>query len=278
MASADDFLDRLAAHVSSLGDPSEILVEGLCFSIEQLPREAYLGLMLATGRRSAFDLGTTSATAVEFAKALLRRLPIDWQVVGMDDGRIEELVEFMLRLLQSFIIDPGDPPRTGVELRSFIAHWMSPALVPPPSTDMETGVHAGRNDPRRLWRTRKSRRRVALLAARRKLHCLDALAAMQVTRGRRFILVPPSSPAWGAAPRRISRNGFPRGPQARIGRRAAPTTSRQLGENRAIGSWRQAAIRRGPDAQGDCVPREPGFPKGFPNWRRWNPTSRCVRV
>ena len=138
VASADDFLDRLAGHVSSLGDPSEILVEGLCFSIEQLPREAYLGLMLATGRRSAFVLGTTSPTAVQFAKALLHRLPIDWQAVGMDDGRIEELVEFMLRLLQSFIIDPGDPPRTGADLRSFIAHWMSPALVPPPSTDMET--------------------------------------------------------------------------------------------------------------------------------------------
>jgi hypothetical protein len=34
----------------------------------------------------------------------------------------------MLRILQSFMIDPGRPPRTGTALREHLRRWIAPVL------------------------------------------------------------------------------------------------------------------------------------------------------
>ena len=42
---------------------------------------------------------------------MLEATAVDWQAVGFPTtGALDELVQFMLRILQSLLIDPGDPP------------------------------------------------------------------------------------------------------------------------------------------------------------------------
>jgi len=58
----------------------------------------------------------------------LQRFDVDWAAAGFAEGRLDELVEIMLRTLQSLIVDPGRPPRTGPELRRFLEDWIAPSV------------------------------------------------------------------------------------------------------------------------------------------------------
>ena len=40
-----------------------------------------------------------------------------------------QLVEQMLRSLQSFLVDPGAPPRSGADLRRYLHRWVGPAVT-----------------------------------------------------------------------------------------------------------------------------------------------------
>ncbi len=70
----------------------------------------------------------TSDLAIGFGKSILRRFDIDWAAVGFDDEVFDQLVEFMLRTLQSFIIDPGGPSRHDSGLRTYLRAWVAPAV------------------------------------------------------------------------------------------------------------------------------------------------------
>ena len=122
------FLDGLAAHVRSIHDPAEAVVEGIAYTLERLPRERYLGLLLTPGKASAFSAGVTSDMALSFGRAILERFDVDWSSVGIVDADLDQLVEFMLRIVQSLVVDPGRPPRVGAELRDFLRRWVAPAL------------------------------------------------------------------------------------------------------------------------------------------------------
>jgi len=123
------FLERVEQHLARRrGTPAELVVEGLAFTLEQLPREPYLGLLLTPGRLSAFSQGVTSTTALALGRAMIERYPIDWSVHGFDDHALDELVEQTLRLTQSFVIDPGTPPRRGRALRDYLTRWLAPAV------------------------------------------------------------------------------------------------------------------------------------------------------
>jgi hypothetical protein len=41
---------------------------------------------------------------------------------------LDELVEVMLRTLQSLIVDPGRPARNGAKLRRFLQNWIAPSV------------------------------------------------------------------------------------------------------------------------------------------------------
>ncbi|BDU00500.1 hypothetical protein IFM12276_35280 [Nocardia sputorum] len=55
-------------------------------------------------------------------------MAVDWARAGIDDDRLDELVEHMPRIVQSFVIDPGRPPRSGAGLRRNLATWVAPAV------------------------------------------------------------------------------------------------------------------------------------------------------
>ncbi|UGT57617.1 TetR/AcrR family transcriptional regulator [Nocardia asteroides] len=128
LAEAGRFLDVLAAHLDRIRDPADAVVEGIAYTLECLPEDRYLGLLLTPGRAGALSAGVTSDTALAFGRSILERFAVDWERAGIDSARLDELVEHMLRIVQSFVLDPGRPPRRGTELRAYLTTWVAPAL------------------------------------------------------------------------------------------------------------------------------------------------------
>jgi AcrR family transcriptional regulator len=125
---ASGFLDRLAEHLEGITDPEEAVAEGIATALEWLPEDKHMGLLLRPGRASAFSQTVTSDEALRFANSLLRRFDVDWAGLGFADGDLDELAEHLLRIIQSFVIDPGRPPRRGMELRNYLRRWVGAAL------------------------------------------------------------------------------------------------------------------------------------------------------
>jgi hypothetical protein len=87
-----------------------------------------MGLLLGPDRAGAFSADVTSDIAVKFARTMLGRFDVDWAGIGFADDDLDELAEHLLRIIQSFVIDPGRPPKTGAKLRRYLRRWVAPAL------------------------------------------------------------------------------------------------------------------------------------------------------
>jgi AcrR family transcriptional regulator len=124
------FLDRLEVHLSGHpGSPADVVVEGIAFTLERLPHEPYLGLLLTPGRISLIGQNFTSRMALSLGRTMIERLPVDWAAHGFDSAELDELVELALRITHSFVVDPGTPPRSGLELRGYLTRWIAPAIT-----------------------------------------------------------------------------------------------------------------------------------------------------
>lgn len=128
LTEAGRFLDVLATHLDQIRDPAAAVVEGIAYTLECLPEDRYLSLLLTPRRAGTFSAGVTSDTALTFGRAILERFAVDWHRAGITSERLDELVEHMLRIVQSFVLDPGRPPRRGPELRAYLNTWVAPAL------------------------------------------------------------------------------------------------------------------------------------------------------
>jgi AcrR family transcriptional regulator len=128
LSAVEGFLDRVAAELGSINDPTEAVVEGIAYTLEQLPHDRYLSLVMQPGKASAFTAGVTSDVAIGFGRSILARFDIDWPTAGFADHKLDELLEFMLRILQSLILDPGRPQRSGTALRQYLYEWVAPAV------------------------------------------------------------------------------------------------------------------------------------------------------
>ncbi|RDH79628.1 TetR family transcriptional regulator [Mycolicibacterium moriokaense] len=132
MRSADGFLDQLAAHQAGVTDPVTAMVEGLAFCIEKLSADTQIRVLLSKRNKGGgVATSITSDTARTFGRAMLHRYDIDWEAQGFNEDDLDELSEFCIRVLHSFIIDEGQNPRTGAELRRFLSRWVGPAIVYP---------------------------------------------------------------------------------------------------------------------------------------------------
>jgi AcrR family transcriptional regulator len=128
VVAATDFLERLAAHIEGMTDPMDAAVEAIATALEWLPKDKHIGLLLAPGRTPALTESVTSDIALQFAQSVVRRFDVDWAALGYQDDELNELAEYLLRIIQSFVIDPGRPPRTGTRLRDYLRRWVAPAL------------------------------------------------------------------------------------------------------------------------------------------------------
>jgi AcrR family transcriptional regulator len=127
---ADDFLERLAGHLRGLDDPVDAVTEAIATALEWLPKDKHLGLLLAPGRADEHTVSVTSDVALQFANRMVRRFDVDWAGLGFTDEELDELAEHLLRIIQSFVIDPGRPPRTGEDLRGYLRRWVGGAVLP----------------------------------------------------------------------------------------------------------------------------------------------------
>lgn len=131
MRSADGFLDHLAARITGVTDPVEALTEGMAFAIEELAADNQVEFVLNQRHRGGQKVSIISDTALAFGRSMLHRYDIDWQQYGFDEKDLDELNEFCLRVLHSFLADPGRPPRTGADLRRYLTRWIGPAIAHP---------------------------------------------------------------------------------------------------------------------------------------------------
>lgn len=121
------FLEPLADHLAGIIDPIEALVESLAYTLEWLPGDRAIQVMLAHDFTKA-STGITSDACVRFGHAILAGLDVDWTDLGLGHAELDDLVEYMLRILQSFMIDPGRPARRGAVLRDYLRRWVAPVL------------------------------------------------------------------------------------------------------------------------------------------------------
>lgn len=127
---AGEFMDGLVGKVAGINDPGTVVVELVASTLERLPLEPYVGLLLSAERVGTFARVITSPTGVTFGHVLFERVNIDWSSLGLTGTLFEEFLEQVLRTIQSLTLDPGDPPRTGPALREYLTRWLwSPALI-----------------------------------------------------------------------------------------------------------------------------------------------------
>ncbi|ADP80150.1 TetR/AcrR family transcriptional regulator [Pseudofrankia inefficax] len=136
LSSVEPFLDRLSAELGQLRmAPADLVIEALVTTLDSLLDEPYLALVFEPGRGSAFSRGVTSPNSRAFGRAILDRLPLDWAAEGFTEEYMDELVEHTLRIFQSFVLDPGSPPRRGDDLRRYLRRWLAPTITPSECAD-----------------------------------------------------------------------------------------------------------------------------------------------
>lgn len=128
-----DLTSQLAGHVRAHlaaidGDAGDAVVEVVAYVYEHLREDPALNRMLAPGRLSSTVAGLTLPSSIALGRDLLAGFGVDWEELGLDVQAQSELVEHLLRTLQSLVLDPGEPARTGAELRAYLQRWVAPAL------------------------------------------------------------------------------------------------------------------------------------------------------
>ncbi|MQY28783.1 TetR/AcrR family transcriptional regulator [Nocardia aurantia] len=129
LASVDEFLDRLTERVAGITDPADAMTQGVVYTLNEVTRIPHLGILLSRSYSDRLPDGLTSDEARAFGLTMIRRFDVDWERYGYDDAALAELVEFLLRIMQSFLLSPGDPPRTDAELERYLRRWMGTAIL-----------------------------------------------------------------------------------------------------------------------------------------------------
>lgn len=129
IASVDGFLDRLTQQVSGMEDPVEAMTEAVVYTLSEAPRTPHLGVVLSATYATVHPEGMTSEEAQAFGMMMIKRFDVDWGHYGYDDTSLPELVEYLLRMMQSFFVSPGNPPRSDAELRRYLHRWMGSAII-----------------------------------------------------------------------------------------------------------------------------------------------------
>jgi AcrR family transcriptional regulator len=131
-AVADVALQGFVTQVENITADMDVagqLVEVVAYIIERLPHEPQLTLLLANDRSNTFSRMMLAPNAIARCRAILQHTHIKWADLGYDDTTIDQLVEFLLRMIQSMVIAPPDPPRLSSELRVYLRRWIGPALT-----------------------------------------------------------------------------------------------------------------------------------------------------
>jgi AcrR family transcriptional regulator len=132
---SSELLTDIQRHVRATNrDPDEVVVETIAYTVERIRERPYVGLLLQPSKSNGPEMGFTSEIARTLGRTLVDALPVDWAAAGYDDQELDALVHMMLRTLMTFMVDPGDPPLTGEEIRAYLRRWIAPAIAGTPTT------------------------------------------------------------------------------------------------------------------------------------------------
>ncbi|MDO3336472.1 TetR/AcrR family transcriptional regulator [Mycobacteroides abscessus] len=131
MQKADGLMDKLQRRVKGETDPVTALVEGTAFAIESLATDPQIAYLLSQRGKHSVGGSVTSDTAYAFGRSMMHQLDVDWAEHGFDEADLTEMTEFILRVLNSFLLDPGHPTRSPAQLRDFLSRWIGPSIVYP---------------------------------------------------------------------------------------------------------------------------------------------------
>jgi AcrR family transcriptional regulator len=116
------FLERMRGRVLKQQEGvAERLVETLVFAIHEIPKDVHLSTLVQSSDFFAVSSGLNLSFIQEEILALSDGSS------GLDARERDELAEILLRLLNSFLADPG-PRRSEDELRKFLFRWLVPVI------------------------------------------------------------------------------------------------------------------------------------------------------
>jgi AcrR family transcriptional regulator len=124
---------RIADLTSGITDPVDLLVEAVAYLVERLPEEPLLMMLLETDRTRLTSQQMVVGESIARSRALLEHTAIDWATLGYRGRDFDDLVEYLLRIIQSMVLVPPNPPRSAVELRAVLRHWIGPVVMTPPA-------------------------------------------------------------------------------------------------------------------------------------------------
>ncbi|TCJ96634.1 TetR/AcrR family transcriptional regulator [Nocardia alba] len=124
-----EFLDQLGDHLRSFDDLAEAAVEGVTFIITQVPSQPYLQLMFEESTHTLLRTVTSETTRAIARALLVERTSVDWTRTTIDSSTLDELVEWIQRIVQSFLSDQTESPtRTPDQLREYLHRWLGPSI------------------------------------------------------------------------------------------------------------------------------------------------------
>jgi len=115
------YLERMRERVRERRGLAERAVESLVVSIREIPKDAHLSTLV----RSGDSYSVSSAVKLGFIQEELLALAEGAPSLSASDR--DELAELLVRLLKSFLDDPG-PVRSEEELWSYLSRWLVPVI------------------------------------------------------------------------------------------------------------------------------------------------------
>lgn len=124
---------RIADLTSGISDPVELLVEAVAYLVERLPEEPLLTMLLEAERTRLTSQQMVLGESLARSRVLLEHTDVDWAALGYRGKDFDDLVEFLLRIIQSMVLVPSNPLRSPSELRAVLRHWIGPVVTTPPA-------------------------------------------------------------------------------------------------------------------------------------------------
>jgi AcrR family transcriptional regulator len=123
---AGGIVERMLAHAHCYRDPGERIIEAMLFLLHEIPADRRIGPLFKPGRSDGRDgRSMFSAVTMEVSHNALRAVNEEWPLTARE---VDDLSELILRLLQSFLTEPGTHPRTETQLRALLKRWLLPAI------------------------------------------------------------------------------------------------------------------------------------------------------
>jgi AcrR family transcriptional regulator len=126
-----ELVEQLATHVAEFleqpgVDHADAMVEVVVWVWAHLRDDPVMVRLVTPGRLSTSLQAITAPSSLSLGRTLLTGMPIDWEGLGLDETARAELVEQLLRMLQSLVLDPAD--RTPQEQRAYLGRWLAPSI------------------------------------------------------------------------------------------------------------------------------------------------------